>query len=97
MENLVKSGLAILLLLCLTDMPYGYYQLVRFIATAVFIYLAALQKTTGSELLFFIYLLLAALFQPFLKVSLGRQVWNVADVAVAVFLLATVFMQKPKQ
>jgi len=30
-------------------------------------------------------------------VSLGRQLWNVADVAVAVFLLATVFMQKPKQ
>ena len=37
---LLKLGLAVLLLLCLADMPYGFYQLVRFAATAAFAYLA---------------------------------------------------------
>jgi len=31
-EALIKIALAILLFLCLLDMPYGYYQFVRFVA-----------------------------------------------------------------
>jgi hypothetical protein len=34
-----------------------------------------------------IYLALALLFQPFLKISLGREIWQIVDVIVAVFLL----------
>jgi hypothetical protein len=30
MEKIIKIGLAILFFLCLADMPYGYYQFVRF-------------------------------------------------------------------
>ena len=40
----MKKGLliimAVLLLVCLAPMPYGYYQLVRFIAMVSFAYLA---------------------------------------------------------
>ena len=32
MKNTIKIILAILLFLCLADMPYGYYQFVRFAA-----------------------------------------------------------------
>ena len=31
-------GMAIALILCLFSMPYGYYQLVRFLAMAVFVF-----------------------------------------------------------
>ena len=34
---------------------------------------------------------LAMLFQPLLKISLGRTLWNVVDVAVAVLLLVVWF------
>uniref|UniRef100_UPI00404828ED DUF6804 family protein n=1 Tax=Roseivirga sp. TaxID=1964215 RepID=UPI00404828ED len=30
-ENIIKVVLSILFLVCLLDMPYGYFQLVRFI------------------------------------------------------------------
>ena len=40
MKPLLKLAIAVLLLLCLVDMPYGFYQLVRFAATAAFAYLA---------------------------------------------------------
>ena len=38
--KLLKLGLAALSLLCIIDMPYGYYQLYRFLALGVFLYLA---------------------------------------------------------
>ena len=34
--NYIKVGLAILFLLCLLDMPYGFYELVRFLAMVGF-------------------------------------------------------------
>lgn len=84
--------MAVLLLGCLADMPYGYYQLVRFVSAAGFVYLAV-QQTNNSpkQWISYVYVLLALLFQPFFKVSLGRELWNITDVAVALFLLATLF------
>lgn len=40
MQNSIKIILAVLLLGCLIDFPYGYYQFVRFTAMAGFVYLA---------------------------------------------------------
>ena len=37
---------------------------------------------------------LALLFQPFLKITLGRTVWNVVDVVLALFLLFLFFRNK---
>ena len=36
----LKIILAVLLLLCLLDMPYGFYILIRYMATVVFGYMA---------------------------------------------------------
>ncbi len=39
----------------------------------------------------FIYVALALLFQPFFKIALGRQVWNIVDIVVAVGLLVSAY------
>ena len=79
--------LSILLLLCLAPMPYGYYQLVRFIAAFSFCIYAwhhySQKQTTGK----IIFGGLALLFQPFFKIALGRTTWNIVDVIVAGILL----------
>ena len=85
--NLIKILLATLLLLCLLKMPYGYYQLVRFIAFAGFGYLAIDANKKNDGKMMFIFIALAILFQPFLKIALGRFIWNIVDVIVAGFLL----------
>jgi hypothetical protein len=72
-----------LLLACLSPMPYGYYQLVRVVATAAFAFLAYQERGNG---LLWVFVGFALLFQPFEKIALGRTVWNIVDVAVAVFL-----------
>jgi hypothetical protein len=72
-----------LLLACLLHMPYGYYQLVRVVATAAFAFLAYQERENS---LLWVFVGLALLFQPFEKIALGRTVWNIVDIAVAVFL-----------
>lgn len=40
MKPILKLIIAILLILCLADMPYGFYELVRFAAAGAFAYLS---------------------------------------------------------
>lgn len=89
MQATIKITLAILLLGCLINFPYGYYQFVRFVAMVGFAYLAleAHQKKESKQVL--IYVVLALLFQPFIKIALGRTIWNIVDVLVAIGLLVS--------
>lgn len=93
-DNLIKIVLAILLFVCLADMPYGFYQLVRFAAMIVFAFLAysANQQTNKNEV--FVYLALAILFQPFIKIDLGRTIWNIVDVVVGIGLILSIFLNR---
>jgi hypothetical protein len=87
--NYLKVGLALLLLLCLLDMPYGFYQLVRFAALVVFGFLAFNANQRKQNKFVIVYGVLALLFQPFFKIALGRDLWNIVDVVVAIFLIGS--------
>ncbi len=67
-------------------MPYGYYQFVRFAAMVGFSVLAYTEHQRGSEVMMLVFLALALLFQPFFKIALGRDLWNLVDVIVALGL-----------
>lgn len=95
MERIIKIVLAGLLFLCLIDMPYGFYLLVRFIALIGFALLAYQALQDGRQTGVIIYVLLALLFQPIYKISLGRELWNLVDVFVGVGLIVSIFA-KPK-
>jgi len=97
MEKLItpiKIILSIALLLCLLDMPYGYYQLVRFFALVVFVFLSYQCYKQGDNNLSYLYAVLAILFQPFIKISLGREIWNIVDVIVGTLLIIMVFWKR---
>jgi predicted membrane protein len=93
-KKIIKIIIALLLFLCLLDMPYGYYQFVRFVAMISFGYLAFSANEESKKNEVFIYLALAILFQPLIKFSFGRTLWNVIDVIVGVGLLLSVFNKK---
>jgi len=86
--------LAALMLICLAPMPYGYFQLVRFVAMVAFGVMAyqyyMRQKTVATV----IFVVLALLFQPIYKIALGRATWNVIDVLVAVLLIGLFVLEK---
>lgn len=83
MKPIVKLVIAVLLLLCLADMPYGFYTLVRFASAAAFAYLSYDYFKSNRDGLGFVFAGLALLFQPFYKIALGRTLWNLVDVVVA--------------
>ena len=95
MDKIIKVVLAVLLLLCLAKMPYGYYILVRFVAFIVFVILAFMiyQKRNEIDIEILLYIALALLFQPFNKLPLGRTIWNIVDVIVGVGLVASLFLK----
>lgn len=93
----VKLSLAALMVLCLLPMPYGFYNLVRFIAVIGFAILAVNAYRNSHTTLAITYGALALLFQPFIKLVLGRDVWNIVDVAVAVFLIVLIVKNKEIQ
>ena len=96
MIKAIKICLAALMFLCLLDMPYGFYQLVRFMALVGFGILAfnANEENNNTELM--IYGALALLFQPFIKIALGREIWNIIDLIVGIGLIASLFINKLK-
>jgi hypothetical protein len=95
MEKFIKITLAILFFLCLAKMPYGYYQFVRFAGLICFAILGYQANRNGRQTEMIIYGGLALLFQPFFKIALGREMWNIVDVVVGIGLLNSIFI-KPK-
>ncbi|TWI81178.1 hypothetical protein IQ13_2194 [Lacibacter cauensis] len=90
MKTLIKIALAVLFAVCLLNMPYGYYELVRFLGMVGFAVLAFQdRKITGLAVLWGSS---ALLINPFIKLALGRTLWNVVDVVWAVVLVVTAFV-----
>jgi hypothetical protein len=92
MEKNIKLILAILFIVCLADMPYGYYQFVRFVGLFGFTILAIQSNKQGRQTETIIYCGLALLFQPIFKITLGREIWNIVDVITGIGLIISIFI-----
>ena len=90
----IGLGLALALLVCLFPMPYGYYTLVRFSAMIIFGCMAYGFYKDEKIPLCVTACSLALLFQPFFKIALGRTMWNIVDVIVAIALVLLWYKNK---
>ena len=79
---------AFALLACLLPMPYGYFMLVRFAAMIIFGLMALIYYQEQKEGMAIFFGAMAILFQPIIKISLGRTMWNIVDVVMAIVLFA---------
>jgi len=86
--------LAAMMLLCLAPMPYGYFQLVRFVTMVAFGVMAYLYYARQKTIAAVVFGVLALLFQPIYKIALGRATWNVIDSVVAAFLIGLFVLEK---
>lgn len=82
--KVIRIALIISLLACLLDMPYGYYTLVRLFVTFSFVYYAWLNRSSPIAIF---YIAIIILFQPLEKLHLGRTLWNIVDVLLAIYLV----------
>lgn len=76
-------------------LPYGYYTLLRLVATIVFAWAAYVVYQRKHNILPYIFGLLALLFNPIIAVHLTKTIWAIIDIAAGIFLLATLrFVQQ---
>ncbi len=92
---LIPSLIAAAMLLgALADLPYGYYQLLRFVVCGVSVYVAYMaykwQKIWATWLFGFI----ALLFNPLIPIHLSREIWQPIDLICALLFVAVAFILK---
>ena len=95
-KEIICIVLALVLLLCLFPLPYGFFVFVRLIATIVFGYLIYDFYQRGETVKCIVAVLLLLIFQPFAKVSFAREIWQVIDVIVALLLFGNVIWERVK-
>ena len=89
--------LATMLLLCLAPMPYGYFMLVRFVMMVACGWMAYQYYQRNKTVATWVFGILAMLFQPMYKIALGRTVWNIVDVIVAIFFIVLFFFERKRE
>lgn len=98
MNKSIKIILAVLLFLCLLNMPYSYYQFVRFACVLGFSLLAyESYKNNNDTNNIIIYVFLVLVFQPFNTVGLNKITWNIIDIIVGIGLLMSLKKDNTKQ
>ena len=86
---------AVVALVAIADMPYGYYTLMRLVvcATAIFVIVVAVKR--GQMWAVWAFSILALLFNPVVPVNLTKGLWQPLDfIAGAMLILAAVVVRR---
>lgn len=70
-------------------LPFGYYTVLRIVATGVFIWGFFVAFNRSGSFLPWIYLLFAVTFNPVMKLPLSEELWMIANISAGALLLFT--------
>lgn len=78
---------AVLLLIAIARLPYGYYTFLRVVVCAVALLIAytGWESRTSAQVWAVLFVLIAILFNPIFPVHLNRAAWFYLDIAAAAF------------
>lgn len=74
--------------------PYGYYILLRWVCCATFAYLAIQALAQKKHDWAWVLGVIAAIYNPLIRVHLTREIWSVANVATIVVAVVSIFVLK---
>jgi len=77
-------------------LPYGYFTVLKIVATGTFIWAFLVSFSRKGSLLPWIYLLFAIIFIPILKLPLTQDLWMIIDITGGALLLLTIDKIKRK-
>ena len=83
MRKILLAVSAVMLLLALAPLPYGYYILLRLVVCVAFAWTAFDFSQEGRAPVAAVFVVGALLFNPIIPVHLNRELWAVLDVAAA--------------
>lgn len=68
-------------------LPYGYYMLLRFIACGIFAWAAYITFKRDEEIIPWVFVILAIVFNPIIKIHFPKEMWAVIDFCLGLFLV----------
>jgi hypothetical protein len=94
--NIIKIVLAIFLLSCTIQLPNLYYHIVGFVALIGFTLLAYKAYEDEQKYTIALFITLATIFQPIIKLEIEKPTWNMIYLIVALWLLFNVYLYHRK-
>jgi len=92
--SIIKIIIIFLLLVCLTDRAYEYFQVMRTICMISFAAFAFMSYISERNFFTFIWIFMAIIINPFIKIHFGREIWNIVDVIFAIIVLVSIFKDR---
>ncbi len=97
-QHLIPSLIAAIMLLgALADLPYGYYQLLRFAVCGVGLYLAYTAYQWQKMWAMWLFGFIALLFNPLIPIHLSKELWQPIDVICAILFIVVAFVLKKRK
>ncbi len=98
-KNIAIIISVILLFLAMIEgLPYGFFTLLRLVVFGTTVYLSWLAYKSERHTWIWIFGFIALVFNPLIPLYLGRDLWVVVDLLVAIFLIVSTFAFKlPKE
>lgn len=85
------SGIA--LFIAMANLPYGYYQLLRFFICGVSFYACILNYKVKNKVWLWIFGTIALLFNPFVKIHFDKEIWQIVDLSIGLIFWIYFFIQ----
>jgi len=84
---------SILLILAITDLPYGYYTLLRWIITCSSIFYIFISASYNIVSTLILHAIIGILFNPIIPVYLSREIWLPIDIIVGfIYLISMIIL-----
>lgn len=98
-KNIAIIISAIFLFLAMIEgWPYGFFTLLRLVVFGTSAYISWLAYKTEQQVWTWVFSFIALVFNPLIPLHLGRDLWMIIDLLVAVFLIIFIFAFKlPKE
>ena len=88
--------IAVMLLVAVADLPYGYYQLLRWATCGVAVFVAFQAYKVGKTWITWLFGLIAVLFNPIIPIHLTKEIWRPIDlVSAVIFGLSILLLSTP--
>lgn len=88
-SSILRSTAAIMCLVALVDLPYAYYQILRWVVCISAIWTAFIARSANRTGWTVALVVIAILFNPIAPIHLERQTWAVVDVLTAILFVAS--------
>ena len=86
LEIIVKMLLISLLTFAIFDLSYSYYEVIRFVVMVLFILLGYFYYENQNKLMMIIWFSFALLVNPYYKLMISREVWQIIDLLLITLL-----------